>query len=536
MNESNTYDNADAKILEVPKARLLKTLKSIGANKTLDSIVFIERYDVRGFAVSNIAPTEESLAAKLKQIIEGIHLTKDITLTLQYDTDSLELFLTPTTTKADHEMVVSFTPDERTELSDWLIRCGLKRTGHQEVKRMKFTYRPLDVTFVIEEWPSIPPYVKIIGKGNKTILQAAALIGYTENDLHIIGRKELFKRYSASPIYMSFADAETDITHDDLAELVHKAIKNHAPHLTDSEVALIANHYIFAEYNGKKTHGLRKLCWDVQFYEDRLGKPFLSKDSPSMALMDGQREIGPLAVAQGVEIAIKKAKETGIAIVGITGAQRFGVLATWTEMIAKAGLIGVLTTSTEPFTALSETATGVVGTNPLSISIPFKDTPIVYDAAFSKAPISMMWLYRLLGLNLPSETFLGEGGQYTNDPFRSKYVDVFGGPKGSGLAIMLQILSGPLMGIESHKSLKNSYENAFYLQAIDPSFFQPIEKFEAQVDGFIQFAKKAPLREGHNGLHLPGEKSKYNLDKTIKKGKIQVHTGVVDWLAFLGSN
>lgn len=525
-------DYADIKVLEIDKNKLLKVLENIGGRKILDTTVFIESYGAHSSEILNTEHADDRLRAKLASIVDNIQTMKDFTLTLQYDSDMLELTLAPT----DDFKTVPFALSDKETLTEWLAKNGFKRMGHQEVRRVRYNCEHSDVDFLIEEWPSIPPYLKIIGKNRETILQAVKRIGYTENDLITLSKRELFKRYSASTIYMSFADKEIDIAQDALVSLACMAIKNHASHLIDSEVELIANHYIFAEYSGKKTHGLRKLCWDIQRYGDRLGEPLLSIDSPSIALIDGQREIGPLAALLGVETVIEKAKNTGVGIVGITGAQRFGVLATWTEKIAEAGLIGVLTASTEPFTALSETATGVVGTNPLSISIPFKDTPIVYDAAFSKAPVNMMWLYRLLGLDLPNETFLGEEGQYTNDPFRSKYVDVFGGSKGSGFAIMLQIISGPLMGIRSHDSLKDPYENAFYFQAIDPSFFQSKEKFEMQVENFIEFAKQAPLRKGHDNLHLPGEKSRYNLNKTIKTGRTRVHTVVIDWLEFLGSN
>ena len=532
MSKITMPDYLTAKVLEIDKTKTVKILENLSATKTFDSVILIENYEVHGFDGSNTVLVSDGLVEKLKQIIEKKRSTESFGLTLRDKADTLELLLGGT--EATPETTVTLAASEKHDLKKWLTQNNFKRTSHQEVKQTSFAYQSLDVTFNIETWPSIPPYLEIVGKDRNVILQASSLFGFRESDLITISTKELFKRYSASPVFMSFADKESDITHKTLTNLVHKVIKKHAHYLTEAQVELIANHYILAEYSGKKTHGLRKLCWDVQFYNDRLGDPVVSKDSPSVALLDGQREIGPLAAALGAEIAIKKAKESGVAIVGITGAQRFGVLATWTEMIAKEGLIGVLTTSTEPFTALSETATGVVGTNPLSISVPFKDTPLIYDAAFSKAPVNMMWLYRLLGLNLPDETFIGDKGQYTNDPFRSRYVDVFGGSKGSGFAIMLQILSGPLMGVESHNSFKNPYENAFYFQAIDPSFFQPMKKFEAQVEDFVQFAKQAPLREGYDSLHLPGEKSRYNLDKTIKSGKVRVHTGVVDWLEFLG--
>lgn len=536
MSKSDMPEYTNTKILEIDKNKLVKTLEDIGAIKTLDTTAIIENYEAHDSEALGIEYTENDLETKLAPIVDGMYSMKEFTLALQHDLNTLEFVLIPADSVGENHKAALFALSEKETLTAWLTKNGFKRTAHQEVKRIHFTCERPDVDFLIEQWPSIPPYVEITGEDAESIHQAAKLIGYTKSDLTVLSKKELFRRYSASPTYMSFADKETEIAHEDLERLVHLTIKNHAPHLAHPEVKLIADHYIFAEYSGKKTHGLRKLCWDVQFYGDRLGTPQLSKDSPAISLIDGRREIGPLAANLGVETVIAKAKQGGVGIVGITGAQRFGILATWTSKIAEAGLIGVLTTSTEPFTALSETATGVVGTNPLSISIPYKDKPLVYDAALSKAPVNMMWLYRLLGMELPDETFLGEKGRYTNDPFRSKYVDVFGGSKGSGFAIMLQILSGPLMGVKSHDSFKDPYENAFYFQAIDPSFFQPMENFEVLVEDFIRFAKQAPLREGYDGLHLPGEKSRYNLDKAIKAGKIRVHTGVVGWLEFLGSN
>lgn len=532
MSEPVVFDRMRTKIVEINKDDVIETLERLGAKKIQDELILIESYSAQNFQISDAKCSEDALEMELASIIDDLKEMKDPILTLHCSPSKLELVLSSDRTYK----VTSFAPSDKQLLLEWLARKSLKHVKHQEMKRTRYSYSHPDVTFFIEEWPSVPPYVEIETTNEQTTLQAAELIGYTKSSLVNLSQEELFKRYSASSIYMSFVDGNIEITHNDLEKLVQAAIENHAPYLTGFEVKLIADHYILAEYSDKKTHGLRKLCWDIQFYKDRLGKPHLSKNSPSIALMDGQREIGPLAAALGTDTVIQKAKDTGVAIVGITGAQRFGVLATWTQKIAEAGLIGVLTTSTEPFTALPDTAIGVIGTNPLSIGVPFRDTPIVYDAAFSKAPVNMMWLYRLLGMELPDETFIDGSGQYTNDPFRSRYVDAFGGHKGSGLAIMLQILSGPLMGIQSHKSFKDPYENAFYFQAIDPSFFQPIKEFEMQVENFVEFAKKAPLREGHGDLYLPGDKSRYNLDKVIKSEKVKVHSGVVSWLKFLGSN
>jgi len=524
-----------AVVLEIDKDAAVTALHNIGAQKIFDSTITTEMYECnKRFEVK---PSNENsdLYDRLRLLLDGSQ--QDIRLELRQEADTLQITLDGSVVnKMKEKPTITAQPSERKAISELFVAHGFNRVSFQQQKRIAYMYEPLNVRYNINTWPSIPTYIEISSNDEDAIAAAACLIGYQEDNLESYDDTELFKWYSASPTYMSFADGEVELTHSKLQNIVHVVIKRHGAHLSKNEIKLIADHYIRAEYSGKKTHGLRKLCWDVQYYSDRLGIPKLVKESPALALFDGQYEIGPIAADLGVREVIQRATKNGVAIVGITGAQRFGTLATWTAEIAKAGLIGILTTSTEPFTALPETAKGVIGTNPLSISVPYKSMPIVYDAALSKAPVNMMWLYRLLGLELPGETFIDSTGHYTKDPFTSRYVDVFGGAKGSGLALMLQLLSGPLMGMATHTSFSDPYENAFYFQAIDPTVFQTREQFEKQVEGFIEFARQAPLREGVSDLHLPGETSRRTLEHTQKQQTVRIHAGVAGWIEFLGGN
>lgn len=423
--------------------------------------------------------------------------------------------------------------DERELAGSALRKLGAIRSSRQHW-RTSFWLTTHDAQVSVMSWPGMPSYVQIEAANPDSHAEIATLLGRDPSEIQSVTQAELFERYSLTPEYIHFGEGEIEVETAHLEKTAKDLIIKRAPHLNEEEVELIARHYLDAEYAGKRTHGLRKLCWDSQYYHQRDPQgPTIVKEKGAIAQIAGNKEIGPIAANKCVEMVIAKAQENGIASVAMTGSQRFGVLATWTKKIADAGLVGLLTVSTEPFTALHETATGVVGTNPLSIAVPYKNTHLVYDAAFSKAPVNTIWHNKLLGIELPEDTFLDKTGNFTTDPFYASTVNVFGGSKGSALAVMLQALSGPMLGAASHKAFSNPYENGFYVQAIDPEFFGGKEVFEAQMAELVNSIKQAPLKQGYTEILLPGERSQKTAEQITQKGSIVLHRNVWELLRFL---
>lgn len=292
------------------------------------------------------------------------------------------------------------------------------------------------------------------------------------------------------------------------------------------EMNYIIRHYLDAEVSGKVAHGISKFCWDIRRYHQRGEKPRIIDEHGATAFVDGRREIGPLAAKFCTKLAIQKAKRYGIAVVGLKDFQRYGVLSTFTREIAAEKCVGIVFNSTYPFTVFSSKKRPILGTNPISIAVPTKTKPVVMDMSTTKAPMSLVWHECMRGGKLPTNTFLDGRGNYTTDPMRARFVDVWGGLKGFNLSFMLQLLVGPLLGVKTESTEKKHYEVGAIFIAIDPSFFSTFRIFQNNIAGFISFARQG-------GAKIPGEYSRKKYEENIKKKFIVLPRGVWDRLPLL---
>lgn len=294
-----------------------------------------------------------------------------------------------------------------------------------------------------------------------------------------------------------------------------------------SEAKILTKAYWNAELEGKTTHGISRFCWDIHnFYSGR--KPKISIDKKAVALIDGQEAPGPLVADYASDLLIKRAKHYGIALIGIKNMTQYGSLGEWTEKIAKAGLIGLLTNSCQPAAAPFGGVSKILGTNPISISVPSDENPIVLDMSTSEVPMGLIWHCLETETKLPEDTFYDEDGKFTTDPKKAKSVKIFGGYKGYGLSFMLQILSGSLVTAFMGNKIKNAYDIGYLFLAIDPNFFQNLDKFNNENEKFIKQIKNCKKDSNTSHIYIPGEKSLKNKKMALKNTMIDIPESV--WL------
>lgn len=290
---------------------------------------------------------------------------------------------------------------------------------------------------------------------------------------------------------------------------------------SNSESKVLMQAYWNAELEGKTTHGISRFCWDVQDYHPAR-KPKIIIDKGAVALIDGQEGPGPLVADYVSSLVIKRAKRFGIALVGIKGMTQYGSLSEWTGKIAKEGLIGLVTNSCQPAAAPFGGVSKILGTNPISISIPFDEDPIILDMSTSEVPMSLIWYCLETGEKLPNDTFYDEDGKFTTDPKKAKAVKIFGGYKGYGLSFMLQILSGSLVTASMGHEIKNVYDIGYLFLAIDPAFFQNLNRFKKETVKLIKQIKNCKRDSNTVPIYIPGEKNLKNKETALKNKTIDM--------------
>ena len=195
-------------------------------------------------------------------------------------------------------------------------------------------------------------------------------------------------------------------------------------------------------------------------------------ETPVSALVDGGNNVGYVAVYRGAEIAIAKAKQSGVAAVGVYNSYFTGRNAYYLERIVDAGLVGLHTASGSPHIVPPGATRPALGTNPIAFGFPSADGPVIFDIG----TVSLMWGEVLLaaetGEALPPGLAFDADGNPTQDgrAAASGGVSAFGGHKGYGLAFAIQAL-GLLAGAAIPRGRVQDY--GFLFLVVDPATLLP---------------------------------------------------------------
>lgn len=317
----------------------------------------------------------------------------------------------------------------------------------------------------------------------------------------------------------------TTISIDELEELCIKALIKGGVRKSDAKIAV--DHYLENELSGKSSHGIVRVVEAAKAFKRFDGgqeNPEIEKDTGSMVVLDGKRQIGVVAGKAALDIAIERAPEHGIALVGVHNhIGNSGSMAYYLRRLAKAGLIAIMGTNSVAMVAPPGGKKRRLGTNPVGIAIPDKDGEgVIADFGTSAMVYGKMLVKKERGEAIPEGTLIDKDGTpSTNieDAYDGAMLPL-AGYKGFALGLMVELLAGPLIGGKAVK--QNLYDNdGLFIIAIDPSKMGHENYIEA-VTAALQEVKDTPTRDGFEVISLPGERSNAILEKSRKCGEVDV--------------
>ena len=239
---------------------------------------------------------------------------------------------------------------------------------------------------------------------------------------------------------------------DEIYQLANKTLLVNG---CDEENANILSDTIMrAERDGSLSHGLFRLPAYVASLKSKKvngkARPEVKKISPSVIKVLGNHSFAPMVLKLGLPELIKLAKETGVAILAITNSHHMAAMWPETEAVAEQGLVAFACTSYKPMVAPAGAKRALFGTNPISFAWPRPGkTPVVYDMATAAMAMGEVQVAAREGHKVPIGTGLNKDGKETTDPNEIAKGGVllpFGGHKGSGIAMMVELLAGALIG------------------------------------------------------------------------------------------
>jgi uncharacterized oxidoreductase len=298
------------------------------------------------------------------------------------------------------------------------------------------------------------------------------------------------------------------------------------------DARLVATLLVKADLRGYPGHGVTRVAPYLAWIKDgtinlREG-PKVVREGKVTAVIEGNHYIGQAATHMAMELAIRKAGDHGVGVVTLRRASHSGRLADYMEMATEAGMIAMGAVSVgSGTTTLYGGMERIIGTHPMAFGIPARNSqPIILD--FATASMSMGEIQKRVAKNepIPDGVILDGHGNPTNDfsafrgPPRGVFLP-FGGHKGSGVALITEILGGLLSG---NGLAKNWWDkgghgvNGVFLQAIAVEEFQPLDEFLDRVDELIAFVKSRKTAPGFKEILLPGEQGRRNEARQIREG------------------
>jgi len=284
------------------------------------------------------------------------------------------------------------------------------------------------------------------------------------------------------------------------------------------EAQAVAQHLVEANLVGHDSHGVIRIASYINWVRE--GKlvpnrePLTVLSAPCLAVLDGQLGFGQVMARKATELAIDMARGHGISAVALRNSGHVGRVGAWAAQAAEAGLISLVFVNTSGGGILVAPLGGIerrLSANPIAIAVPVPHKPpLLLDISTCQIAEGKIRVAFNKGQLVPDGCIIDSTGAPTNDP-RVFYGDPpgsilpFGGHKGFGLGIMVEMLAGALTGGGCSASGLPRLEQAMFMLALDPGKFQPTDAFGGEVTRYIDFVKSAKTMIPGGEILMPGE-------------------------------
>ena len=330
-----------------------------------------------------------------------------------------------------------------------------------------------------------------------------------------------------------------------LKNIINKIFVNHG--VTKKHASICSEAIINAELVGAPSHGLSRLKMYCDRIKSKLINPKpkikIKKISQSIAHIDANNSIGFVAADLAIKTAIKNAKKTGIGLVGVKNSGHYGLSGYYAEQAVKHNLIAFCFTNAPPAIAPHGSKKSLFGTNPICFATPTSSkVPFILDTSVSVINRGKIRVAARTRKKIPQGVALDKFGKPTTDAKKalSGVQLPIAGFKGSGLAWMVDILSGVLTGGNHGGKVRDPFDDFSGPQNIGhlflvmkPNLF--VGNYSQRIKENIKRIKKLPKLKGVKKIYYPGE-NKYSRYISNLKKNILIPKNILEDLEKLNAN
>jgi LDH2 family malate/lactate/ureidoglycolate dehydrogenase len=277
---------------------------------------------------------------------------------------------------------------------------------------------------------------------------------------------------------------------------------------------VVSEALVEANLAGHDSHGMLRLIQYIGLVRQGQVQPAarasLLSTQQATARIDGARGWGQPAARLATQTAIRLAQAYGVGVVTIERCNHIGRLGEYVENIARAGLIGLTLCNVGAAVVPFGGRQARLGTNPMAWGVPrgAGQDPLVLDFATSVVAEGKVRLARAKGEQVPPGYIIDRDGRPTIEPadfYDGGALLPFGGYKGYGLSVMIELVGGALSGLGSSTGARYLAGNGTMLMALNIPNFVPLEAFTADADELSEKIHSTPAADGFSEVLLPGE-------------------------------
>ncbi|MET3320151.1 UNVERIFIED_ORG: ureidoglycolate dehydrogenase (NAD+) [Peribacillus simplex] len=311
--------------------------------------------------------------------------------------------------------------------------------------------------------------------------------------------------------------------------------------LGEGSAGKIAEVLVHADLRNVNSHGVLR----TEHYINRLQAGGINPDAqisfqssgPVTGVVDGDDGFGHVIGEVAMDHAIEMARNNGVGMVTVVNSSHCGALSYFVQKATDAKLIGIAMSHTDKIVVPFGGKTSFLGTNPIAYGVPTKTKkPFILDMATSNVALGKILQAREEGKAIPEGWGVDGNGATVTDPNKVVSLSTFGGPKGYGLSVIVDVFSGLLAGAAFGPHIGKMYDDlekkrklGHYFCVINPSFFTDSDLFLEQMDRMIEELQQVQPAPGFDRVYVPGEIEQLHEERNLVQG-ITIASSVYEFL------
>ncbi|MGQ0685846.1 Ldh family oxidoreductase [Bradyrhizobium sp.] len=270
---------------------------------------------------------------------------------------------------------------------------------------------------------------------------------------------------------------------------------------------------VWANARGVDSHGVLRIPRYVEMVEAGTivpgAEPAVVERKGAISVLEAARAPGASAMIAAMQEAVDQASKFGVGWCSARNITHAGAIGYYALQAAQEGFVGIVMTASGPLMAYQGSRGSAVSTNPLAIAVPTTGEPIVLDMSTANVALGKVMAARDAGRSVPPDWGVDEAGQPTTDPKQVATLTPLGGPKGSGLSLMIEILVSVLVNnavIAPALSGEATGRMNGLAIAVQIEAFGGSDRFSQDVAHLALALKAVPLAAGTSSILMPGER------------------------------